>query len=623
MRAEVRSTDLCDLQLQAFKDYAIFAVDTDGIVRTWNPGVFNLLGYSEREFIGIPSRDLFTDVDQAAGVPEQELKRAVVQHRVPDVRWHKRKDGTLVYVDGVLYPVRNCDGRLVGFSKVMRDATEQHDNEQYLRSRTQELEQMTEMLALAPAFIRAPEGEILIWNEGAQRLYGWSAKEAVGRSSHELLKTEFLEPLPQITDALLRDGFWRGELKHLTKSGQVLFVASYWALRRDRDGHPLSVTEVNNDISDRKRAEQDIAERQATIDALLENAAQGIITVNEGGEILNANAMAGQLFGYARHELVGHRIETLVPPRFRPEHHHHLSGYFGQPRTRPMGAGSEVYGLRKDGSEVPLEISLSSVQSAKGRLAVAFVSDITERKKAERELQQVNEALTRSNDDLARFSYAASHDLQEPLRIVSMYTQILGRRFKDKLESDGETLISTILESTGRMQQLIRHLLQYANATSANYSFPEPVDSRAAIDEAMNVLAARIRAAEAVITCAELPVISANQPFIVQLFQNLIGNALKYRAPELRPEIHISAERISRNEWEFRVADNGIGFDPKYAELIFQPFKRLHTREYPGTGIGLATCKGIVERYGGRIWAESVPSHGATFSFTLPAMNEV
>jgi len=204
-----------------------------------------------------------------------------------------------------------------------------------------------------------------------------------------------------------------------------------------------------------------------------------------------------------------------------------------------------------------------------------------------------------------------------------MYTQILGRRFKDKLESDGETLINTIVESTGRMQQLIRHLLQYANATSGSYGVPEGVDSQAAINEAITVLGARIRAADAVITCTELPVISANQPFIVQLFQNLIGNALKYRAPERRPEIRISATRISRNEWEFRVADNGIGFDAQYEEVIFQPFKRLHTGEYPGTGIGLATCKGIVERYGGRIWARAVPGHGAILFFTLPATNEV
>src|SRR4051794_21103092 len=231
MAAEVLSSDLYQLQVQALEEYAMFVVDTAGLVKTWNPGVFHLLGYTEAEFIGMPVWKLFTEADQAAGVPKQELTGAQVQDRVPDVRWHQRKDGTLVYVDGVLYAVRDPDGRLVGFSKVMRDATERHRTEQVLRARAQELEQMTEMLALAPGFVRTLEGEIRIWDKGAERLYGWSREEAEGRISHELLKTEFPEPLLHITDALLRDGFWRGELKHRTKSGQVVFLSSYWALR--------------------------------------------------------------------------------------------------------------------------------------------------------------------------------------------------------------------------------------------------------------------------------------------------------------------------------------------------------------------------------------------------------
>ncbi|MQY60283.1 GHKL domain-containing protein [bacterium] len=240
----------------------------------------------------------------------------------------------------------------------------------------------------------------------------------------------------------------------------------------------------------------------------------------------------------------------------------------------------------------------------------------SERKKTEEKLKETLKDLERSNKELEQFAYVASHDLQEPLRMVASYVQLLERRYKDKLDSDANEFIAYAVDGAGRMQSMINDLLDYSRVGTAGKTF-EKTNCAHVLGQAVVNLQGALEESGAVIAKNKLPTIKADESQLIQLFQNLIDNAIKFRGKEL-PCIQVTSKKKGK-EWLFSVQDNGIGVDPQYAERIFVIFQRLHNRKkYSGTGIGLAICKRIAERHGGRIWVESEPGKGSTFFFTIP-----
>ena len=345
---------------------------------------------------------------------------------------------------------------------------------------------------------------------------------------------------------------------------------------------------------------------------IVEAAPHAILVANPQRVITMVNRRTEELFGYARSELVGQVTEILVPMQFRKAHPAHVDGFFRAPSVHAMRAGRELLGRRKDGTEVAIEIGLTPIPTSDGLLTLASIIDITERVRNEAELR-------RSNAELEQFAYIASHDLQEPLRMVASYTELLGQRYRGKLDEKADKYIFYAVDGAKRMQALVADLLAYSRVGSQGRPLVQ-VDSESVVKSVVEMMRSSIRKANATIEISALPAVLADEGQLRQLFQNLIGNALKFRATA-DPIIGVRAARHGER-WLFCVEDNGIGIDMQYGERIFQMFQRLHERgKYEGSGIGLAIVKRIVERHGGVIWLESKPGLGTSFFFSLPSID--
>jgi PAS domain S-box-containing protein len=344
-----------------------------------------------------------------------------------------------------------------------------------------------------------------------------------------------------------------------------------------------------------------------------------MVVVDANGLIEFANAATERMFGYAIFELIGQTIDVLVPLRSRASHADLRRGFFANPSARPMGAGRDLYGTRKDGREFPVEIALTPIEAGGGPTALATIVDITARRSAEEELARRAAELEIANERLTQFAYVASHDLQEPLRKIAVYADLLETAIAQSDGDDVARATSVIKNSAVRARRMVENLLTFSRVTGSE-SVAQPLDLRAEVDLALGDLSASIEETGARIDVDIPPiVVPADRAQLGRLIQNIVSNAIKYHKPGAAPAIEIRAAPVGRAQATLSIADHGIGFDEKFAREIFLPFKRLHdTAQYSGTGIGLAICKAIADRYGWTIGVRSRRGEGATFSVTLP-----
>lgn len=361
-----------------------------------------------------------------------------------------------------------------------------------------------------------------------------------------------------------------------------------------------------------KETDRALRESEAKYSALVENAKDGVVII-QNDTCKFANKAMAEITGYQVDKIPGVDFSQFLLPESK-ELINHIQKNLSEASTPPLNHEATI--RYTDGTLKELEISFSIIQYHGKPAVMGIARDITDRKRAEHQLKKQAKELERSNAELEQFAYVASHDLQEPLRMVSSYVKLLERRYKGKLDSDADDFIYFASDGATRMYRLINDLLAYSRVSSQGRPF-EQIDSSEALYQALANLQASILETRADIVVDTLPTIIADGSQLTQLLQNLIGNAIKFHDGK-PPVVHISAKEED-NQWLFSVKDNGIGIDPKYAERIFVIFQRLHDKsEYPGTGIGLAICKKIVERHNGRIWVESKPKKGSTFYFTIP-----
>jgi PAS domain S-box-containing protein len=470
------------------------------------------------------------------------------------------------------------------------------------------------------------DGKILLWNEGARRLYGYEPEEVVGRANSSILHTPEAVALGkprQIMDAALRDGKWEGIISRIRKDRQRITARVVITPRRDAAGEPIGFLVISKDIPEEIRylTERNRAEEQFR--RLLEAAPDAIIIVNQAGQIMLVSPQTEKLFGYSREELLGQSIESLVPQRFRNIHPNHRTGYFAELRVRPMGVGLDLYGLRRDGHEFPVEISLSPLETEEGTLVMSVIRDVTERKRFERTLQEKNIELEKASLTKDRFLASMSHELRTPLNAIIGFTGTLLMKLAGPLTSDQEKQLHIIESSAEHLLSLINDLLDLAKIESGKVELNlEPVVCQSILEGVATTLRPLTETKELKFE-VKMPqpdlVIKTDKRALSQIIINLTNNAIKFTEQgaiclELAQR-QVNGQKLT----EISVIDTGIGIRPEDQAKLFRAFEQVDsTRRLEGTGLGLYLSQKLAILLGDHIEFQSEYGQGSRFTLVIP-----
>ena len=633
---------------------AIIGKNLAGVITSWNAGAERIYGYRAAETIG-KSISLLIPPGQPDELPQlmEKIRRgeAVEHYETGRVRKH----GERIQVSLTLSPVKDAAGAVVGASAIGRDITERkraeailqarlrlllfaadHSLEELLRQTLDEVGTLTDSPIGFYHFVEADQKTISLQAWSTRTLREFCQAEGKGRHYDMDEAGVWLDCVRQRRTLIHNDYAALPNRKGLPP-GHATVVRELVVpiFRRDRivavlgvGNKPQDYTEkdvevvtfmadVAWEIAERKRAEEALRESEERFRRVFKKGSTGMAMLDETFRFIQVNAAFASMLGYSLDKMRTRSFPDLTHPdnvqKDVEQVRRLLRGEISEYRT-------EKRYLAKSGQEVWGQVQVSVVRTATGAFHyfLAIISNISERKAAETKLQRTLAELERSNKELEQFAYVASHDLQEPLRMVSSYTQLLAKRFEGQLDEKTRKYVHYAVDGAIRMKALINDLLAYSRVGTQGGPL-ESANANAVLGEALRNLAALIEENQAVITHDNLPTVRADASQLALVFQNLIANAIKFRRDDV-PCIHVSA-RDRGGEWVFAVKDNGIGIELRHADRVFVIFQRLHSHEeYPGTGIGLAVCKRIVERHGGKIWFESNPENGTTFFFTIPQL---
>ena len=589
-----------------------------------NRRLCEILGYPQAELLRLTGRQI-SHPDDLDVINAQRPR--LYAGEVDSVRVEKRylrKDGSIVWVSFTMVVERDAAGKPQYEIAFYDDITARKHAEAALRESEERFRSVVDS-ANEGILVYDKQLNVVAGNLAAERILGLPLANIIGAAGFtSLLPCVHADGSPVLPDErptrlTVKSGKpLTGEIVGIYRAdGSMNWVSvNTGFLRRPGDTDWYGVVSTIGDITKQRHAELALSASEALYRQTFELATAGIAHVDLSGRFMKVNRRLCEILGYGEQELIGRPVKEISHPEDR--------NLTDSQRMRVRSGEKqsvrfEKRYLRKSGAIVWVDLSVALACDASGvpQYEIALFDDITERKKAEAALREAHEELKRSNAELEQFAYVASHDLQEPLRMVSSYTQLLMRRYGDKLDGDAREFTAFIVDGATRMKQLIEDLLAYSRVGTRDKNF-KPVDAGSSLGRALTNLRAAIQDSGATVTHDPLPTIPCDEVQVAQLFQNLIGNALKFRKPDAAPAVHVGAADQGA-EWEFMVRDNGIGIEPQYFQRIFMVFQRLHDKgEYPGTGIGLAIVKKVVERHGGRIWVQSQPGAGTTFHFTMP-----
>jgi PAS domain S-box-containing protein len=609
--------------LEAAPD-AMVVVDQCGEIVLLNVQAEKQFGYRRDELVGQKVKNIIPEgfAERLIADGTRSVEQALAQQIGTGIELSgRRKNGSEFPIEIMLSPLESAEGTLV--TAAIRDISVRKDADKHLAQMEGRYRGLLEAAPDAMVVVNQ-RGEIVLLNVQAEKQFGYRRDELVGQKVKNIIPEGFAERLiadgtRSVEQALAQQIGTGIELSGRRKNGSEFPIEIMLSPLKSAEG--TLVTAAIRDISVRKDAEKHLAQMEGRYRGLLEAAPDAMVVVDQRGEIVLLNVQAEKQFGYSRDELVGQKVKNIVPEGFAERLVSDALRSVEDALAQQIGTGIELNGRRKNGSSFPIEIMLSPLESAEGILVTAAIRDISVRRNAEGDLLRKVEELNRSNEELGQFAYIASHDLQEPLRMVASYTQLLSRRYKGKLDAEADEFIAFAVDGASRMQRLIQDLLAYSRVGTKGMELLRS-SSEEALQQALINLRGAIEESGALVTHDPLPAVLADKMQLIQLFQNLVGNAIKYQNPGI-PRVHISAAGGGGKQWTFSVRDNGLGIDPLYFERIFGMFQRLHKREeFAGTGIGLAICKKIVERHGGSISVESQPGQGSTFRFALATTRE-
>lgn len=593
----------------------------DEFITYANPRLAEIYGYELDEIIGMRWKEVIHPLDLplvAANIRKREAGELDAIHY--EFRGLK-KNGDLIYVDTYGTNVR-YQGRLTAIGTQL-DITDRKHLEQALLESEGKFKVLAEKSLVGIYLI---QDEVFKYtNPRFAEIFGYSSYEPTGKRWEELV---FHQDIPLVKENIRKRDSGEADAIHydfrgLSKDGTIKYIDLYGA-RILYQGRPAVMGSLL-DITDRKLLEQALRKSEEQYRLLAENMNDLIwIADPHSRKYLYASPSVERLLGYSREEFMNTPLEKILTPASLTLARENLTKVMesvaaGRPVDTPP---LELEYVQKDGATIWTDVVYSLIFNDSGAVAAVqgVTRDITKRKQADEELARKAAELARSNAELEQFAYIASHDLQEPLRMVASFTELLARRYKGKLDSDADEFIAFAVDGANRMKQLINDLLAYSRVGTKAKPFA-PTDCRDVFERALDNLTLTIQEHGATVKAGHLPTVMADAVQLTQLFQNLIANAVKFHGPE-PPLIVVMAEKHD-DEWVFSVQDNGIGIDSPFFERVFAVFQRLHgQKDYPGTGMGLAICRKIVERHGGRIWVESELGKGATFYFTMPSRGD-
>lgn len=531
-----------------------------------------------------------------------------------------RPDNEIRWISGKGFPIINESGEAYRIVGIARDITKLKKAENDLRESEGKFREIfnkaNDMISLNEMNDGFP-GKFIEVNEVGFNRLGYSREEMLKMGPKDIVAEDKRAEMPKNAAKLIRDSCNTFEIAHVTKNGRIIPVEINNHLINYK-GREVCLA-ISRDITERKQMEEALKESEEKFREIF-NKANDMITLGElkddglPGKYIEVNEVGLRRLGYTKEEFLNMDPLRIIAPERRKD----VAKYAVEIWTKGH-ATFEMVHVTKTGQKIPVEVSTHIFKKNGKNVILAVSRDITERKESEKKLKELLEKLSTSNEELEQFAYIISHDLQEPLRTIANFTQLLQRRYEGKFDSDADEFMEYIVDASIRMKEMIHDLLEYSRVSTSKEEL-KPLNLNELIEDVLNDLKFTIEENNALIIHEELPVVIGVYDQLFRVFMNFISNALKFKKENETPKITISAiEDKKSNEYIIRVNDNGIGIDKQYLDRIFEIFQRLHTRDkYKGSGIGLAITKKIIEMHGGRIWVESEHGVGSSFYFSLP-----